>query len=532
MLPRPRFPVTLNQTALTVARIGPEACVALSVAAGVVAFFLLELASWHLAGGFEYPLDDVYIHLRMAEGIASGTYGINPGEPSSASSSALWPLLLVPLAAVSEGRYLPFALNLLSLIAVCALWGWGVARAALPSAITVIMAVAGPVALNTYGVAALGMEHMLQTALVLAMVLGLGLFIEDGRLRWWLGAAIVLSPLVRFEDLALALLASAAIALRGRVAAGILTGGLAIGGVGLFSAFLVSQGLDWLPASVRVKTAVPAGLSIPEVLYVLIFNLLKPAGLCALALSLLMLVMPLTAPTLRRDGRWLPFVAAGLMGLAHLSFGRFGWGNRYEHYLFVAQAGTALLALRWRGTDGARIVTTSCIAALILLPVAVVDFHKTWTDVRVSARAVALQQGQMARFVHDDWQRPVAVNDLGYVSWRDTRYVLDLWGLGSPDALRARLAPDRTAFWAQDMTRAHGVDLAMIYRAWYGDGFGADWVLVGTLTLAGDAGLVGGKEVSFYATSPDKVSEILAALDRFTPTLPEGASFDYAPGMR
>ena len=60
----------------------------------VTAFAALQAISWTLAGGFEYPLDDVYIHLAMAEGIAQGTYGVNPGEAASASSSALWPLLI------------------------------------------------------------------------------------------------------------------------------------------------------------------------------------------------------------------------------------------------------------------------------------------------------------------------------------------------------------------------------------------------------------------------------------------------------
>ena len=61
----------------------------LAALAGLLA--LQAVAAWH-AGVFEYPLDDVYIHLAMAEKIARGTYGVNLGEPASASSSIrCWP---------------------------------------------------------------------------------------------------------------------------------------------------------------------------------------------------------------------------------------------------------------------------------------------------------------------------------------------------------------------------------------------------------------------------------------------------------
>src|SRR4051812_10496801 len=46
-------------------------------------------------GRLIFTLDDPYIHLSLAETIASGGYGVNSGEFSSPSSSILYPLLLV-----------------------------------------------------------------------------------------------------------------------------------------------------------------------------------------------------------------------------------------------------------------------------------------------------------------------------------------------------------------------------------------------------------------------------------------------------
>ncbi len=60
--------------------------VSLGAVAALGWFALYWAESFRRAGVFEYPLDDVYIHLAMASGIARGTYGVNPGEAASAAS--------------------------------------------------------------------------------------------------------------------------------------------------------------------------------------------------------------------------------------------------------------------------------------------------------------------------------------------------------------------------------------------------------------------------------------------------------------
>jgi hypothetical protein len=67
--------------------------------AGVAIMVYLALALGILAGmlqktggTFVYALDDPYIHLAMAEQLVQGHYGINASEPSSPSSSMIWPV--------------------------------------------------------------------------------------------------------------------------------------------------------------------------------------------------------------------------------------------------------------------------------------------------------------------------------------------------------------------------------------------------------------------------------------------------------
>jgi len=51
---------------------------------GLIAILVLN------KGTFTYTLDDPYIHLAVAEQIASGHYGINSTEFSAPCSSAIW----------------------------------------------------------------------------------------------------------------------------------------------------------------------------------------------------------------------------------------------------------------------------------------------------------------------------------------------------------------------------------------------------------------------------------------------------------
>ena len=73
----------------------PKTVVALSVLA--LALVLLAAILLRNGGHFSYTLDAPYTQMAMAEQITRGTYGINPGEPSSPSSSIIYPFLLALL---------------------------------------------------------------------------------------------------------------------------------------------------------------------------------------------------------------------------------------------------------------------------------------------------------------------------------------------------------------------------------------------------------------------------------------------------
>jgi hypothetical protein len=490
----------------------------LAALGGVLA--LQAVAAWH-AGVFEYPLDDVYIHLAMAEKIAQGTYGVNLGEPASASSSIVYPFLLLPFPGTEAQRLLPLFWNTLAVAGAGWAWGLVAAAAGLAGAAGATIVIAGPVFLNISGVGYTGMEaapHLLASLLV---VLGLWRALNGQGAAWWLVAAAIAAPLFRYEGLALSLAAAVALWLWGhRRAAGLIACG-ALGAVLGFSLFLLHLGLDPLPGSILAKTGGldPQGGIGFRLLVGLIANLVKPAGAI---LALLLVVLLATAgaiPALRRGPAGAMVATVGAAALAHLVFGQVGWMHRYEPYVLVILLGAFLLAGSAAGSRTARIGQG---ASLATMAAAAVAYGPTlWGAYVWNPRAIHLQQAQMARFAQDYLKAPVAVNDLGRVAWGNPDYVLDIWGLGSAEARRTRFGPVAPADgWAGPLATAHGVKAAMIYDKWFASAVAPGWVRVATLSVTRPKGALGDWKVAIYATDAADAAALRNDLVAFAPTLP------------
>ena len=73
----------------------------LLLAAGALSVALFLVAEARIAGAPGLPLDDGWIHLRLARNLATGGgFGINPGEPVAASTAPLWSVVLAGLLMV------------------------------------------------------------------------------------------------------------------------------------------------------------------------------------------------------------------------------------------------------------------------------------------------------------------------------------------------------------------------------------------------------------------------------------------------
>ncbi len=501
-----------------------------SVAAALLAFAALMAVAMGTAGWvFEYPLDDVYIHLAMAEQIAAGGYGVNAGETASAASSPLYPLLVLPFPGTGFQRFLPLAWNVAGLAAAAWLWGRILVTAGYfapgRAAIGWAAAVAGPVVLNMFGVAFTGMEHALHVAASLAIVLGLQRLLAEDRLTLPLIAGLVLTTALRLEGMALGLMAAFVVwRLRGPLPA-VACAALTLAPVAAFVGTLTALGLDPLPESVQAKLSGNDTLDmgfVERFLAQFQVNIAKPAGLVLLLGAAGLLLLMIGLPRLRETGPRSLALAILAATLAHLLFGQIGWMDRYEGYIWASLAAGIMAA----AALGPRLVQAAALAGIVAG--GVLAYGVSWTrHFPWNIRAIHLQPAQSARFAHDFAQVPVAVNDLGLAAWNNPDYVLDLYGLASAEA-RAFRIENPVPGWADGLAEARGVKLAMIYDKWLAEAVGDDWVRLGELRItvpptAPSIGYLGDDKVAYYATDPAHVPELTAALARWVPTLPEGA---------
>lgn len=498
-------------------------------------------------GRFIYSLDDPYIHLTLASRLASGGhYGIDPQDFSSPSSSILWPFLLVPFFWVGIGTYGPLILNmaagllalwLVGLIADRVLyetgsWRPGVilsSQIALHRATLVALAIP---AFNLVGLVLTGMEHTLQVDFALLAALGM-IDTSARRVPWYGLAAIIIGPLVRYENLAISAAALLVLLWHGHWRHAVIAGVVMTALVGAFSLFLISLGLAPLPSAVLVKTEVGEGGYLGRRLAYLRREFIDYRIMPLFILFGGWMALKLYTSRLREKEGMLAAAGLGVLG-AHFIAGRFDWLSRYEPYL-IAFTVTLLLyiyrnSLRelsvrlQRHSRDINRATMACVfvSTCVLFPAYILNGIVRGPE---ASHSIYLQQYQMHRFVTEFYRRPVAVNDIGWLGYENPDYVLDLWGLASDEARKARIVRDPA--WMDRLTSRRHVGLAMIYAddMWLGPFIPQKWIRIGTLDASIGFGSFGSPQVTFFATDPAAVAPIEAALTRFIPTLPWGASF-------
>lgn len=536
-------------------------------------------------GTFVYTLDDPYIHLALAEDIARGTYGVNPGEASAPSSSILYPFLFVPFAGLRFLEWMPLAFGLAASYGTVFLWGrtvgWALGRpattrpeaarsadpgdAARRPAMSVgpsdpaagvapgsraaavgphaaapgrrAAAFAAPVlvallilATNLVGVMFTGMEHSLQLFATALLVWGLVVERETDSAPWWLWASLLLGPLLRYENLALTVPALAYLLVRGRRRGSLVVLGLLVTLVGGFSLFLLSLGQGPLPSPVMLKATVASGAGpgtlLDTLLDTLVDNLFLRQGALLALLGTLCAGAAAGAPDReeRRFGTWI----AGAI-LLHLLVGSFGWFERYELYIWSATLLSTLLLFR----APLRRLIASLHPAPLLAGAATLTFVLGYPYIYTTLQSplgsnnIYEQQYQMHRFATDYWDAPVAITDLGWVAFRNDRYVLDLWGLAHRGAAEARRRGDDA--YAGELARAHDVGLAMVYGDWYTPP-PPGWRPLADMHLSRRLLTAAGAPVTFYSLHPDEDARLRHLLLEFGATLPPGVELSMRDG--
>ena len=395
-------------------------------------------------GNFLYTLDDPYIHLALSKNLSAGHYGINSCENTAPSSSVLWPFLLVPFVLISSGYLAPFILNtFFALITVYLL------RKYFDNNMFTFAAI---FAFNLVGLVFTGMEHSLQVLLVVVITAGAIEFKNSEKTSLLFVIALVSAPLVRYENLAISIPILGYLFFLGEKKKALLIFAFILLFLGGFSAYLVSLGLDPMPASVNAKSAVVGGSGrFVLVISNFIDSLNSIRGMAQFSL-LFPLLLAFKLSVFDRGSKALALTAIVAI-LMHFAVGRFGWFHRYGVYMWVFSVMIVFHLFR-------NFILKHKYIFVLLFGVLSTNYMYGYKSIPAASTNIYQQQFQMRRFVHKWLSEPVAVNDLGLVAMDYEPYVLDLWGLATPGAINGASSPA----WVDSSALANDVFVAIVYR--------------------------------------------------------------------
>ena len=503
---------------------------AVLILGGFILVCLVELLAILVLNDFKlvYTMDDPYIHLAVAEEIARGHYGVNGAEFCAPCSSPIWPFLIAPLARTPLVEVMPLILNLGFGFLTCVVVLRGLRRA-FPSpegerglSLQVGRATMGWAVLlgcNVVGLVFSGMEHNLQVLMAVMVVDGMIQFSKTGNVDRWFMVAVVCGPWVRYENMALTAVACGLLFFKKQKVAAMASGGAAVAGLAVFSGFLYFLGLPLVPSSITSKSHLLTDSHlVGGILQAVEQSLMGNRGIILLLMTAVLVGLSLCSEAKRTRGAALGLAAAGIL---HVCFGAYGWYHRYECYIYAASLygiflliGDSAFRLSKKWTHG-HSATVALFGLLISFPATA-----GLLTVPVASNNIYDQQFQMHRFVTGWWKKPLAVNDLGWVSFHNDQYILDLWGLASQEALDARMKK-RDPSWMVEEARKRGVELAIVYENWV-PARAIGWIKVGEMHLSRERVTPANAEVTFFATSSASVGEIEQKLQDFKKTLPPG----------
>jgi len=475
-------------------------------------------------GHLTYAIDDAYIHLDLADQLwRTGVYGVNEGQYSAPSSSILWPELLFIGAGTPWHEYVPYALNLLAGLASGLLLFSIFLSVSKQAWVAAALGSIAVLALNIPGLTLCGMEHNLQTLLTLLAVYGLIESEQKGAIPRWLWLVLLLGPLVRYENALVSFAVLAMLLHRGHWRPALLYGSLIALALGGFSLFLLAHDLGAFPTSIMVKKAPGDANYWNLVLTNIGYSLRSPIACTLTLLAFLATIWCLLRLEFKNQRWFATLVLAGAI-FAHLLVGRYSiWDMpRYEIYLmaFVLPYGLWL----WRTELGR---SKMAIAALLLCipPLAIEGSLNSLFTATNQTRATFLQHRQLANLAHNFWQKPIAVNDIGMVGYRNPALVLDLVGLSERRTLTALAALKHDPLALDKLVRSEPVDLIAVYRNWYSSESRQNWQPLGEVFREGGLTTLGADAVLFLTPYPEKAAPLQAVLREWASTLPAGAAY-------
>lgn len=489
-------------------------------------FLILKINSNH----FVYTLDDAYIHLAFSQQLNKFHFGINSNEYSSPASSIIWPIILSPLANTKLGYYLPFIINILSSfltlflihkILVIIFQDSKFEQVSKKKFILIIFLIIVSLINPIYNIFN-GMEHTIQIFFSVLILYSLILYSLKLNVPSVLYFAFIVAPLIRYENLALSAFALFFLFIIDKQIKYIIYLTTLVLLVGIYSLIINSLGLPLLPLSVLQKTSITTADNLIILLYHNFVSVLS--SIKGLLVFFILIFLSTTTIKLKFKLPITPLVLTlSTSIILHFLFSKTG---RYFDYLFTIVIIGILFVYKHqllKVLEKMKFFESSYFIILVFL-FAIYRMILGVYTVTISSNNIYEQQYQMHKFITQFSFDSVAVNDLGYVSYNNEGYVLDLMGLGSYDVYKYR--KQKIHNWMDLVVKEKKVKLIMIYDSWFPE-IPDNWKKICELHISRKNLTLGDSTVSFYTPNFNDYNLIINQVLKFSKTLPKGCKLNF-----
>jgi len=504
----------------------------------ILALLIVSLAIWGSysdvidknGGVFTYTLDDTYNYMSLAKNIAlHGVWGLTKYEFTSSSSNLIWlPLLAFAYKISGVHTITPFVLNTAMSFLFCVLYYALLRKYVVPSVMAFGLVLAMFFFAPIPALIFCSMDHLPHLLASLGFVyLSVKALSAGGSREGYEKVLLCLAPLLtmsRYEGLLLLLIVCFLFLLKRKARFAVLLGGLGLLPVTIYGLICKAQGGFFLPNSILIKESTWNAETARPLLGFL--NVALTGGVQAIAATphILYLIVPaliVYGIRYKKNRFWEEKqVMLGIfisMTYLHMQFAKTGWFHRYEAYLVAIGIFVLGITLGLMTRYGAL-----ALIGLFMLNPFCSRAEKVLAEIPQAAHNIYEQQYQMAEFVREFYQgKAIAENDTGVMTFVSDIKILDLFGLGTADVVRAKL---HDTFGAREIDRLaakNGIDIAIVYDHWftpYG-GFPPSWVKVGQWQIM-DNIICGGDTVAFYAVRSSEKESLIKNLRKFSAKLP------------
>ncbi len=493
-----------------------------------------------------YALDDPYIHMAIAKNLAfHGNWGITPSQFSSSSSSLLWTCVLAAcyrLFGVSE--LFPLFLNCFAAIGCL----WYVFRFGQRFHLHPLHNLATQIAFVLFvpllPVLFTGMEHIAHMFLMLMLTFhALDILSQPAaktppfKTIAFLATAS-LAVMTRYESLFLVSFIIGLAFLFKRYRLGIGLAACSCAPVIAFGLVSLVNGHYFLPNTLMVKGHFPHLTSLRYLAYSFGYAALellsKTPHLLVVIVAMLALYVARSRMVSLNESRQYLLLGVVYASALHAQFAAVGWFYRYEAYLMalgIVAVSIALPDIARQACDAIRASRRPSERIPILAVVALLTVMFTspiWVrgnaaleSIVPATRNIYDQQYQIGRFLSKYYRgASLAVNDIGATSFFSApENLLDLWGLGSVEIIRAKRKQDEMQEVVSRLSKAQRTRLIVVYASRFEHVLPQEWIPIGTWTISNNI-VCGDATVTFLAANVGEVPYALHALRDFSHELP------------